>query len=122
MSLFRPVMEVGTTEIFAEETARHYFIDLVLGIEYCENRDTSNGKCFDNVSCCSALPEGHSQRHKAIQSVSNRRWASKGIASSRVCCSYVLARVRVNVRHYSVGLNIRLCSICVVQLVGNYDV
>jgi [calcium/calmodulin-dependent protein kinase] kinase len=29
-----PVMEVGTTETFPEETARHYFIDLVLGIEY----------------------------------------------------------------------------------------
>jgi [calcium/calmodulin-dependent protein kinase] kinase len=34
MYLFRPVMEVGTTETFPEETARHYFIDLVLGIEY----------------------------------------------------------------------------------------
>ncbi|XP_062501382.1 calcium/calmodulin-dependent protein kinase kinase 1-like isoform X2 [Corticium candelabrum] len=29
-----PVMEVGVTEMFPEETARHYFIDLVLGIEY----------------------------------------------------------------------------------------
>ena len=56
---------------FPEDQSRAYFLQLILGLEYCECMEIRLilGFTFVCIVCHSAPSKGHPQRHQAIQLV-----------------------------------------------------